>query len=166
MQFLKKGKRRKIKAKRWTTQKIRRAYLNAIHDVWSLCIRYRDERCVWCGSTNMLQAHHIVAKSMLGGKLPGLWDYDNGMSLCYRCHIHKLKADPDAYIEVRDNFLISKGLSYQILRDRFDLRTKFHISEIKGIYNWVLCVDLLKLDSQFQENIDKITKRYLSKIEG
>jgi len=57
---------------------------------WSKDVKKKDnKRCVYCGSTNKLHAHHILAKS----KHPE-WALfiDNGITLCEPCHIqeHKL----------------------------------------------------------------------------
>ncbi|MET0527087.1 MAG: HNH endonuclease [Microvirga sp.] len=52
--------------------------------LWSAFIRERDDhRCVSCGSTARLSAHHICRKSFLaaGQFLPG-----NGITLCRDCH--------------------------------------------------------------------------------
>ena len=57
---------------------------------WSRDVKKKDnKRCVYCGSTKKLHAHHILAKS----KHPE-WSLflDNGITLCQSCHIqeHKL----------------------------------------------------------------------------
>lgn len=52
--------------------------------LWSAFIRERDDnRCVSCGSTGRLSAHHICRKSFLAAAqyLPG-----NGITLCRDCH--------------------------------------------------------------------------------
>jgi len=57
---------------------------------WSVLVRWRDRKCVICGSRESLQAHHINDKSYH----PALaYDLDNGAALCngdkkdgYACH--------------------------------------------------------------------------------
>ncbi len=59
---------------------------------WSFQVRERDTICVYCGSTNNLQAHHILSKS----KHPEFALFlNNGISLCEVCHIqeHKINGD-------------------------------------------------------------------------
>jgi len=47
--------------------------------VWSIRIRWRDRKCVICGSREKLQAHHLADKSYH----PELaYDLDNGVTLC------------------------------------------------------------------------------------
>lgn len=50
---------------------------------WSKIIRNRDEKCLHCGKTEGLHAHHIKPKSTH----PELaLDLSNGITLCYSCH--------------------------------------------------------------------------------
>lgn len=51
---------------------------------WSTLIYQRDEKCVWCGKTEDLEAAHIFPK----GLYPKLsFHKNNGICLCYDCHI-------------------------------------------------------------------------------
>ena len=58
---------------------------------WSVQVRWRDRKCVLCGSRDKLQAHHINSLQYF----PELaLDLDNGVTLCSsdkrggnRCHI-------------------------------------------------------------------------------
>jgi len=55
-----------------------------ILQLWSRFIRERDlHRCVSCSSTNGLQAHHIVRKTLYPW---GAFDTGNGITLCHQCH--------------------------------------------------------------------------------
>lgn len=59
---------------------------------WSFQVRERDTACLYCGSTNKLQAHHILSKS----KHPEFALFlNNGICLCEICHIkeHKINGD-------------------------------------------------------------------------
>jgi len=50
---------------------------------WAKTIKARDCKCMKCGETNDLHAHHIKPKSTH----PELTlVIDNGITLCYRCH--------------------------------------------------------------------------------
>ncbi len=50
---------------------------------WSRDVTGRDKRCVICGETQGLDAHHILPKS----KYPTLQTkLGNGITLCRRCH--------------------------------------------------------------------------------
>lgn len=52
--------------------------------LWSRFIRERDlHRCVNCSSTDRLQAHHIVRKTLYPW---GAFDTGNGITLCHQCH--------------------------------------------------------------------------------
>jgi hypothetical protein len=50
---------------------------------WSAAIKARDCRCLTCGATTALVAHHVKPKS----QYPELkYDLDNGVTLCVDCH--------------------------------------------------------------------------------
>ena len=51
---------------------------------WSIAVRERDGRCIGCGATNDLHAHHIKPKS---SRPELMLDLSNGVTLCYRCHM-------------------------------------------------------------------------------
>jgi len=95
--------------------KLKRKDLDKLLVNWSLEVRrLAGNKCEWCGTTKKLQAHHIVARSLCSHA--GQTMLANGMCLCFRCHIHRLKADVDGYIQVRDEVLKRRGVSYQELR--------------------------------------------------
>lgn len=60
--------------------------------LWSLAVRHRDNKCVMCGATENLQAHHWIRTKAQGNTTR--WDIRNGASLCYCCHIHKIHSNP------------------------------------------------------------------------
>jgi 5-methylcytosine-specific restriction endonuclease McrA len=69
---------------------------------WSLAVRNRDaNKCVMCGNTDGLQAHHWVVRK--ARSLNVRWHTDNGATLCYPCHIWKLHtyADMDFVLEFK-----------------------------------------------------------------
>lgn len=61
-------------------------------DAWSAQVRERDTACLYCGSTNKLNAHHILSKSKHPDHALFL---NNGITLCEPCHIqeHLLNGD-------------------------------------------------------------------------
>lgn len=97
------------------SSKVERKELDKLLANWSLEVRrLAKNKCEWCGTTKQPQAHHIVARSLCSHA--GQVMLANGMCLCFRCHIHRLKADVDGYIQVRDEVLKRRGVSYQELR--------------------------------------------------
>lgn len=51
---------------------------------WSTAVKNQDNnRCVYCGSTNRLETHHILPKSLFPEKEN---DVENGVTLCHKCH--------------------------------------------------------------------------------
>jgi len=64
---------------------------------WMDAVKARDGKCLVCGSTERLEAHHIVPLAVLvdvhgiinreqARKCKALWDLKNGMTVCTRCH--------------------------------------------------------------------------------
>lgn len=77
---------------------------------WSKAVRERDGKCVMCGATENLDADHIIPLATLIKKYgiknredarncSALWDINNGVTLCKRCHCKKdnRKYTPDGY---------------------------------------------------------------------
>lgn len=50
---------------------------------WSRAVRARDGRCMLCGSTDSLHAHHILPKATHPELMLCV---ENGKTLCYACH--------------------------------------------------------------------------------
>lgn len=64
---------------------------------WAKAVRDRDGRCVVCGVTENLEAHHItpfaailaaheIANTDTARSCAPLWDASNGETLCQKCH--------------------------------------------------------------------------------
>jgi len=64
---------------------------------WMDAVKARDSKCLVCGSTEKLESHHIVPLAVLVGvhgitnreqarECKELWDLENGMTVCARCH--------------------------------------------------------------------------------
>ena len=111
------GKTVKRRGRSMTPRQARQWLMGKMLETWSLVVRRRDQVCNWCGTRSRGQAHHIVARSRANNV--GHTHVDNGMRLCYDCHMHRIHIEPDEYIAIRDKFLRSKGLSYEILLQRF-----------------------------------------------
>jgi len=120
-------KRKSRKKEEFSKSKAR----NELHKIWSIKVRERDGyACQWCrfeGRSNINRchhAHHIVARSIC--LTNGSYDVDNGMTLCFYCHIQRLKSYPDEYIVFRDEWIKEElNMDYQWLRDKFRPVVKF-----------------------------------------
>ena len=82
-----------LKAK--TTQKKAKAKVKSISQLRkeadklaSEVVRLRDGRCLMCGATENLQAHHFIVTK--GSSTKHRWNLHNLLTLCYSCHIHKV----------------------------------------------------------------------------
>ncbi len=121
---------RKIKS----SQKNRSAWRKATLVLWGKLIRDRDKYCQWCRGSNRITAHHIIARGITPGNKLAWFDLNNGVTLCYRCHIHRLKAMPDEYIIFRDDWMLKRGLNYQKMRIKYNTICKLPLCDIKLIY--------------------------------
>ena len=64
--------------------------------IWANEVKRRDRKCVVCGTTYDLHAHHIKPKS----SNPELaFDISNGITLCYRCH--KVEHERNRQVRIR-----------------------------------------------------------------
>lgn len=77
-------KRAKAKVKTKSVKQLRKI----ADDLASQVTRLRDKRCLMCGATEGLQAHHFIVTK--GASTKHRWDLRNLISLCYPCHIHKV----------------------------------------------------------------------------
>lgn len=80
------------------------------HNLWSKVVRARDGRCVLCGNSETLQAHHWIvhaAGSLLTRFLP-----ENGVTLCYACHIFKVHQRADSELLDRIKEHMTKHLDW------------------------------------------------------
>jgi hypothetical protein len=63
---------------------------------WSKVVRHTAlDRCEYCGSTNTVQAHHIIPRTHKGTR----WDVHNGVSLCLAHHLYWAHKDVIAFYE-------------------------------------------------------------------
>lgn len=71
------------------------ARLKAQNDkLWSEIVRRRDGKCLVCGRTDSLQAHHAIVTKRRS--LATRWHLGNGVALCYHHHLHQLHREGDA----------------------------------------------------------------------
>ena len=83
---MKKVKKKKVKKpKKVNKAKLVRKLKKQNFDLWSKCVRLRDKRCIICGSTENLQAHHCFVRA--AASLRARFVPDNGITLCYKCHL-------------------------------------------------------------------------------
>lgn len=83
-------------AKKLKTRKQSRKRLIAIADkLWADLIKARDGKCIYCGSSINLNAHHIFTKSRHGNLR---WNTDNGVTLCAKCHTFGVHINPAPYM--------------------------------------------------------------------
>ena len=81
-------KNTKKKAKAKVKTKSIRQLVKEADKLASEVVRLRDKRCLMCGATEGLQAHHFIVTK--GASTKHRWDLRNLISLCYPCHIHKV----------------------------------------------------------------------------
>lgn len=111
------------------TKAARRELMARLNKAWGVLVRKRDKKCVWCGGTKRLNAHHIVARGR--GNNQAHTETDNGMTLCYVCHIHRLPREPDEYIIMRDKWLAARGLNYGKMLVRYTAGMGIHYDNVE-----------------------------------
>ena len=62
---------------------------------WSAYVRGRDSKCQKCGGQGSVSAHHAFGRRHHATR----WDVNNGVGLCYPCHIHWAHRDPCSFAE-------------------------------------------------------------------
>jgi 5-methylcytosine-specific restriction endonuclease McrA len=113
--------------------------------LWSLYIRHRDEKCMLCGATEDLQAHHCIVRKALGNATR--WHINNGISLCYVCHL----------IEIHRNATKSTLEKYlKILNNKY---TKKQQEEVYSLYRKGIKIeyeDMVKIVFDLENKLRKI----------
>ena len=65
----------------------------ALHDDWALRVKIRDgHKCLLCGTTELLTAHHWYFTSQRGHA--ARYCVDNGATLCFTCHMREVHENP------------------------------------------------------------------------
>lgn len=56
--------------------------LEQCEDLWKETCKKRDGKCIFCGSMDILQVHHVYSRQSASTFL----DINNGTTLCKKCH--------------------------------------------------------------------------------
>jgi 5-methylcytosine-specific restriction endonuclease McrA len=118
-----------------------RGQIKTLDKLWSEAVRTRDAKCLRCGKTSGLQGAHIFSRRSRSTR----WSLDNGLTLCWQCHIpfahkepilftrfvEKLKGKPfldalqrknNKIVKNQDYETIKQGLEEAILRYKQEVR--------------------------------------------
>lgn len=103
--------------------------------IWALMVRTRDGRCLVCGKTDMLAAHHLEGRAKKSTRLM----IENGITLCPSHHVfnhefsaHKTPKDfrnwfknayPDLYeqIQVKVRTTMSERAAIEEFKTKYNL---------------------------------------------
>ena len=130
-----------------TSDKIKRLKKKC-DELWSKAVRLRDGRCLLCGKTDGLAAHHYIHTK--GSSLHHRFNVKNGITLCYACHIHKVHTKATvAILEEVKKAAITYGVATA--------------EEIEAISN---DHSLAKLGVEDLEGIKKFLQDYLNDLEA
>jgi hypothetical protein len=68
--------------------------VSARYKKWRKAVIARDEKCLSCGTSEKLEAHHI---DLFSKNKAARFDPENGLTLCLECHdfVHSLDSMPD-----------------------------------------------------------------------
>jgi len=107
---------------------------------WSLYIRARDGKCLICGSTKSLQAHHALVRKKVSNQTR--FHKNNGCTLCYICHLIEIHGNAtktilEKYLEVL-NSLYTKEQQEEVVRKSKE-KNKLDIPELT-----IIVEDLIK----------------------
>jgi len=72
---------------------MQQSQIKELDKIWYNIIKQRDIYCQKCGSNKALAAHHIFSRTHRST----CWDINNGILLCYPCHIFKAHKDPTEF---------------------------------------------------------------------
>ena len=66
------------------------------------------------------------------------------MTLCFRCHIIRLKSEVDEYIAIRDKWLARRNLKYTDMRDRYRQKSNLLLDDFLVMFHGLKkkCVEL------------------------
>jgi len=106
--------------------------------LWSKVVRTRDRYiCQWCQyrrgeeifPNKRNHAHHIIAKGACG--FHGRFMVNNGITLCYYCHIYLIKQKSREFNKFLDKWLLNNGLTYNELECRIKAASKMTTEEME-----------------------------------
>lgn len=82
----------RAKKKRGPTKPVRmRRLLKKCNEAWSRAVRHRDGKCLICGETKNLHAHHWIVSRARSRKYR--FDIRNGVTLCYAHHLRGIHTE-------------------------------------------------------------------------
>ena len=73
----------------------RSAAIEILDRLWSKAIRRRDPICRKCCSAPATQAAHIFTRNNMSTR----WDLENGIGMCYYCHIVWSHREPAEFVD-------------------------------------------------------------------
>ena len=100
---------------------------NALYVAWRKSVKKRDgEKCILCDSTNRIQVHHI---EKWADKPHIRFDINNGVSLCYNCHLTTFKREEE-YEYIFKNYILK--LKNKNLVSNYELYIKNKYGDSNG----------------------------------
>ena len=98
-------KKKKKKVNKVNKAKLIKKLKKQNFELWSQCVRLRDKKCIVCGSTENLQAHHCFVRAALS--LRTRFMTLNGVCVCYKCHLVQIHRNGEKrffekYIKILD----------------------------------------------------------------
>lgn len=124
------------KRKVWTRDRLFKSLKTEAHRLWSLAVRARDGKCVLCQNRETLQAHHWIVHAR--GSLQVRFIPENGVTLCYTCHIYKVhgRGDADLMDRIRD-YMVPRFLSperYEEIKRLGNKPVEFELEDLGQAY--------------------------------
>ena len=109
--------------------------IKKLDELTSKVVRQRDKKCLLCGNTETLQAHHYIVTK--GRSTKYRWDLRNLITLCYACHLYKVHSTASIqYIDmVKKSAIQNKIVTEQELeeiKNDFTL-ANFNMSDLETI---------------------------------
>ena len=104
----------------------KRTIIKKLDKEWSRVIRLR-ERCARCSTSENLQAAHIFSRRSLSVR----WDLDNGIPLCYACHMFWAHKEPIYFTDLAKEYL--GEVKFLALRLRATAIKKWSVEEMQEL---------------------------------
>lgn len=103
---------------------------------WSRVVRKVNPKCLVCGRTDNLAAHHVIVKK--NQSLTTRWLINNGTALCYRDHMLHVHGNQADYIWWKDYLaLVEKSYANDVIPHILEL-SKAEINPnrkwLEGVY--------------------------------
>lgn len=141
----KKKKVKKKKNKKINKSELIRKLKKQNFDLWSQCVRLRDKKCIVCGSTETLQAHHCLVRAALS--LRTRFIPENGVTLCYRCHLIEIHKNGEK--RFMENYI-------RILNEKIPYFRQMEIYKIAENKEPVQLEELQDINNYLKEQLQKL----------